>query len=439
MISRLLGVAVAATVAISVAPAVAYGATPGSGAATGGETPKAEAVTQDDSADVPEESGPEETAEDTASVGNVDAAEMEDLRQAATEEGITLEEAVARYGWQDDFVRVANEARDSFPDTYAGAVISEDGSSASIAFKGEAPTTVTNLAKTVRHPVKVFGGRPYSEEELRQTLKATHYEILARPDVATSAGEYDVQTGVITIRTQPKEPITDPAAKERFRASLLPARLASANPAIKVDIEVADQLEYQPQAYLRGGGLLNTTGGEAHCTTGFTVKKGSTTGVTTAAHCGYPSKQRYHNHDTNDYTIVTRKGSHSGGHGDVAWFSRGSYTAAKTFYYNKGKTRYVDETRWAVQGVRLSNYGRTSGYKSSAKIYRINLCFDQECDMVAMDKAVTKPGDSGGPWFNGTSAYGIHSGVAKVGGKSRSVYSEVRYLPQALGVTVMER
>ncbi|NUW39019.1 hypothetical protein [Nonomuraea rhodomycinica] len=439
MVRKLLGVAVAATVAMSVAPSVAYGATAQSGAAGRGDTPKPAAVAQDGTTDVPEESGPEETAEDTAGVGDVDAAEMEDLQQAATEEGITLEEAIARYGWQDDFVRVANEARDSFPDTYAGAVIAEDGSSASIAFKGEAPATVTNLAKTVRHPVKVFGGRPYSEEELRQALRTTHYEILARPGVATSAGEYDVETGVVTIEAQPKEPITDPAAKERFRAALQPARLATANPAIKVDIEVADQVESQPQAYLRGGGLLNTTGAETVCTTGFTVKKGSTTGISTASHCSDDSKLRYHNHDTNEYTIVTRKGRHSGGHGDVAWYSRGSYTAAKTFYYNKGKTRYVDETRWAVQGVRLSNYGRTSGYKSSAKIYRINLCVDRECDLVAMDKMVTKGGDSGGPWFNGTSAYGIHKGWVKLGGKKRSVYSEVRYLPQALGVTVLER
>ncbi|MEV0202590.1 S1 family peptidase [Nonomuraea sp. NPDC050691] len=439
MLRKLLGVAVAATVAMSAAPAVAYGDTPEPGAATQGDTPKFEAVAQDDTPEEPEESGPEETAEDAASVADADAAEMEDLQQAATEEGITLEQAVARYGWQDDFVKVANQARDSFPDTYAGAVVAEDGSSASIAFKGEVPATVTDLARTVHAPVKVVGGRPYSEEELRQTLKTTHYEILARADVATSAGEYDVERGVVTIEAQPKEPLADPAAKERFRAALQLARLAGSNPAIKVEVKVADQVEVQPQAYIRGGGLLNTTGAQTVCTTGFTVKKGSTTGISTAAHCGDDSKLRYHNHDTNDYTIVTRKSRHEGGHGDMAWYSRGGYTAAKTFYYNKGKTRYVDETRWAVQGVRLSNYGRTSGYKSSAKIYRINVCVDRVCDMVAMDKMNTKGGDSGGPWFNGTSAYGIHMGWAKIGGKKRSMYSEVRYLPQALGVTVLER
>lgn len=296
---------------------------------------------------------------------------------------------------------------------------------------------MTELARAVPVPVKVIGGRPYSEEELRQTLKTTHYGILDRPDVATSAGEYDIETGVVTIETQPKEPLTDPEAKEQFRAELQPVQVADA--AIKVEVKVVDKVEVVPEAYIRGGGNLNTTAGAAFCTTAFTVKQGSVRGIATAAHCAGSSKMRYLNHGTSSYTTVTRERRHEGGHGDMAWYSRGGYTAARTFYYNQGKTRYVDGTRWSVQGLGVSNYGRTTGYKGSPKVYRINICVDRLCDMVAMDKHYTQGGDSGGPWFRGNTAYGIHMGYTTMGGRKRSVYSGVRYLPQALDISVFER
>ncbi|MGV9374195.1 hypothetical protein ACWDRB_00170 [Nonomuraea sp. NPDC003707] len=403
MLRKLLGVAVAAAIAISTVPAVAYGDTPD-----------------------PEE---ETAIEDPA------VSELEDIRQTAAEEGITLEEATALYGWQDDFAAAANQARDSYPDTYAGAVIAEDGRSAWIAFKGEAPAAMADLTRTVPVPVRVIGGRAYSEEELRQTLKTTHYSILDRPDVATSAGEYDIETGVVTIETQPKEPLTDPAAKERFRARLQPVQ--AANSAVKVEVKVVDQLELVPEAYIRGGGYLDDD--DKICTTAFTVKQGSVRGVATAAHCAGSSTVQYLNHGTSSFNTITRQRRHEGGHGDMAWYSRGSYTAARTFYWNHSKTRYVDDTRWSVQGLAVSNFGRSTGYKGSPKVYRINICVDRLCDMVAMDKHYTKGGDSGGPWFRGNTAYGIHMGWTRIGGKKRSVYSEVRYLPQALDISVFER
>lgn len=404
MLRKLLGVAVAATVAISAAPA-AYGDTV-------------------------------EPEEDVATVADAAQAELEDLGQQAAEEGITVEEAVARYGWQDDFVAVAGKLRDAHPDTYAGAVISGDGTGAWVAFKGEAPAEAAELAAAVPAPVKVIPGRAYSEEELRQTLKTTHFSILDRPDVANSAGEYDIETGVVTIEAEPAQPLADPEAKERFRAALQPMRVAGS--AVRVEVKVADKVESGTEAYIRGGGYLNKTNGAAWCTTAFTVKQGSTRGVSTAAHCG-ESKLRYLNHGTSSYTTISRKRRHSGGHGDVGWFTRGGYTAARTFYYNRGKTRYVDDTRWAVQGVAISNFGRTTGYKGSPKVHRINVCYGDFCDMVAMDKHYTQGGDSGGPWFRGNTAYGIHSGWVSLGGKKRSTFSEVRYLPQALDISVYER
>jgi hypothetical protein len=50
-----------------------------------------------------------------------------------------------------------------------------------------------------------------------------------------------------------------------------------------------------------------------------------------------------------------------------------------------------------------------------------------------MDKYVTAGGDSGGGWSWNNTAYGVHKGKCS----SKSIFSVVTSLPEALGVEVM--
>ncbi|MGW1768453.1 trypsin-like serine protease [Streptomyces sp. NPDC002073] len=43
--------------------------------------------------------------------------------------------------------------------------------------------------------------------------------------------------------------------------------------------------------------------------------------------------------------------------------------------------------------------------------------------MVVMNGSVCRPGDSGGPWYNGGTAYGIHSGAVTEGSAQRCVFT----------------
>lgn len=59
--------------------------------------------------------------------------------------------------------------------------------------------------------------------------------------------------------------------------------------------------------------------------------------------------------------------------------------------------------------------------------------------MTMVKEVITEPGDSGGPWFLGTTAYGIHSGRARVWFRLRSVFTPVALLREGLGVQAMTR
>jgi hypothetical protein len=55
--------------------------------------------------------------------------------------------------------------------------------------------------------------------------------------------------------------------------------------------------------------------------------------------------------------------------------------------------------------------------------------------VVSMKSHVTAGGDSGGPWFSGNTLYGVHTGSHVAWFKQRSLFSQARYIDEALGVT----
>ena len=76
-----------------------------------------------------------------------EGAELEDLQTIADEVGITLQEAVTRYGWNDDFARTVSEIRVSSLGEVATAKITGDDS-ASVSFSGEIPDSAQTLVDT---------------------------------------------------------------------------------------------------------------------------------------------------------------------------------------------------------------------------------------------------------------------------------------------------
>jgi hypothetical protein len=167
-------------------------------------------------------------------------AELEDIAFIAEQDGIPLDEAIARYGWQACFGEVTGYLSETYPDQYAGAAIVDDGRRAWIAFKGEVPDEVSGLVEPIPVPVDLVGGRGFSEVELNETLRSVYPDISSDEEVAASDGSYDIVTGVITIRLQPLQTLTEPDQREQLRERLLPDQ--PANTAIPVDVIVVDEV-----------------------------------------------------------------------------------------------------------------------------------------------------------------------------------------------------
>jgi hypothetical protein len=198
----------------------------------------------------------------TVGVGRIDEidcdpspAELEDIGFIAERDGIPLDEAIARYGWQSCFVEVVNHLKGTYPDKYAGAAITDGGRGAWIAFKGDVPEEAAALVEAIPVAVQLIGGRGYSEAELDEVFLAVYYDILGHEDVLTASGGYEIETGVITIQVQPREGFEDPVQRQRLREVLQPKQPANAT--ITVEVIIVDELGGSDDASRsQAGGVL---------------------------------------------------------------------------------------------------------------------------------------------------------------------------------------
>ena len=166
--------------------------------------------------------------------------ELEDIAFIAEQDGIPLDEAIARYGWQGCFGEVTSYLTEAYADQYAGAAIIDDGRRAWIAFKGEIPEEVPDLVEAIPATVELITGRGFSEVELNETLQSVYRDISNHDEVAAANGSYDIATGVITIHAQPLQTLTDHVERDRLRERLVLEQ--PTNTAISIDVIVVDEL-----------------------------------------------------------------------------------------------------------------------------------------------------------------------------------------------------
>jgi len=130
-------------------------------------------------------------------------AEMQDLRTVADQREISLDEAIERYAWHDDFAMAADKIRTNQSAAFAHAVI--DGpNSAGIWFSGDAPErSRAVLADFERHfphvSVTVRTGHGISENEIDNAVVAAHVAVHDREEVDDASTWYDHETRQISV------------------------------------------------------------------------------------------------------------------------------------------------------------------------------------------------------------------------------------------------
>jgi hypothetical protein len=94
-------------------------------------------------------------------------------------------------------------------------------------------------------------------------------------------------------------------------------------------------------------------------------------------------------------------------------------------------------TSWAnpVEGQSLCKYGKNTHYTCDVT-FKDNECRDNYCDMMTMQHRYAASGDSGGPWFAGNTAYGVHSGYKTLSSSLRDMFTPVSTAFGALEVNL---
>ena len=128
-------------------------------------------------------------------------AELQDLQFIADRDGISLQEAIDRYAWHDNFSKMASTIREVAPQDFAGAEI-VGPRHARIAFAGQPPKAALDILDifTSSHSgvsVEVRTGLGYSEVELEKAIPAVHYTVLRSPGVRNASTSFDSSTAQI--------------------------------------------------------------------------------------------------------------------------------------------------------------------------------------------------------------------------------------------------
>jgi hypothetical protein len=176
-----------------------------------------------------------------------------------------------------------------------------------------------------------------------------------------------------------------------------------------------------PVADIYGGLHLDRAGGQAECTSGFSVQITETTkGVTTAGHCW---NDLFYNG-----TAITFEGGTTGGVYDLQWHSTPGFTV-HNWIWDGTYTRYIFDKKFRANqtvGETVCKYGRTTGGGCGSILQT-----DFDGVNVATNISV-QGGDSGGPFFMNNVAYGTT--ISSWG--NNSVYGPVDHI-YGFGLSVL--
>jgi streptogrisin C len=341
---------------------------------------------------------------------NEDDPLVQDARWYASDQGVGLEEAVRRLKLQDAIGELDAALTEKERATFAGLFIQHQPE-----FRVVARFTQGG-AETIRPYV---AGGPLEGIVEVQSASATLAELeVARERAADIVDGLGIQADSGTdVRDNRAELwVTDRARLE--------AALQAAGVQLPEEVGVVEVEELAaPEANIYAGLWLNyDASGNPACTSGFSVRTVTgTRGVTTAGHC---DNTLYRGSTQLDFQQQRFRDSY-----DVQWHVAPGFTVrpwARDGYNNSGDTTpnyrlITGSTSHANQsaGDLICKYGAAMGETRCGYIDRKNfepsgpdypndmdptfiLVFNDEVDLSI-------PGDSGGPYFVGGRAYGIHN------------------------------
>lgn len=336
---------------------------------------------------------------------------IEDAKVYALDVGVDLEEAIRRLKLQVPAGDLNAELVANESDTFAGSWIQHSPEFKIIVL-------FTKNGEEILRPY--IDGGPLSDIVEVRTASQTLAEldkIQAEAILTVYDLDIPVESGVNVHENRVELYVTD---QTRFYDELARTNRQLPDKAYVVEV---DQLSQEETDIFAGLSL-------SQCTSGFSVENASgTKGITTAAHCD----------NTQSYggTDLPFQGSAYGSSYDFQWHTAPGFTV-RNLMFDGTYNRYVYPTRHRDDQELdefVCKHGKTTGFTCG---YIINKSY-QPTGMAATFIRVhrdgvnlSEGGDSGGPWFSGNTAYGIHIG----GIGDDAYYMAVNYLSY-LDLTVL--
>lgn len=382
---------------------------------------------------------PDDRAGAAAAVSVLSGVQRADLEAMAADAGVGLDEAVARFAWQDAFSVAATAVQEAYPDSFATSEItSEDPAVGTIRFTGTVPAGARALVAALPRSVEVrlVGGESLSAADVDRAVIAAHRAVRATGRVGDAVSSYDRAAGLVRVAAAPARLLspTSRAAEARAIRDALPASAG------RVEVVLVDEVAGREEAR-NGGGRLESDGSSGlACTSGFNVvNSAGTTGIATAGHC--PNGMTHENMSGETEVDLTFRSGHVGQWGDFQWHTS-TDTEPDNFYWDSGDLRDVSARANPSDDQTICRYGRTTARECDT-VDDLSTCVTvdgvEACRLVRMNSDEAEGGDSGGPWYSGNTAYGFHKGQTSCGflwASTCDVWSRVTYIDDALGVTV---
>jgi len=357
----------------------------------------------------------------------------QDAAVYASQHQVSLSEAVRRLRIQESSVAATNRIAAEFSERLAGISIEHAPEYRIVVLlTGAGPVPDQTLhAGGSKVPVVFRTGARATHAEAIAALRRHLIDLRSELPGARGAG-YDQRTGEIVL-------LVRSADAEKFGVEAIRARAEQVG-GVPVRVEINDLRE--SNMAVMGGGLVDginpADGRRYRCTTAFVVTDGTRDALTTAAHCPDELVYRDVGADATSLPFIEQFGL---GYQDVQ-INLAPGPQPPLFYSDRkaGSIRKLATWRNVAStraGDFVCHWGETSGY-SCAEVQLTDyappgtLCGGPcEPTWVTVPGPSCMAGDSGGPVFIGTTAFGIAKGINRTqsGACNFYYYMSTDYLP----------
>jgi len=373
-------------------------------------------------------------------------ASADDIGRLAAESGLSVAEVGDAIGHQERFEQWAKELIDRYPDRIAAIWVDPVPAAVGyVRFAGEVPPGVAEEAAGLGLEVRLRPGPAISSDDWARRVRAVALAVknMGYRNVVVF---YDAPTNRIEVEFMLPESGRAPTAMELAAAAA--ERLHSAGVIGSVgDLRARDlQVVVFPgdgpfvvRTHTRGGNwMLDDSARE--CTSGWSVSGPNGNGVLTAGHCSGINK--FEQPGVTPYSAPW-KDEEYGLRGDVEYHTT-THVELAEFYASASTIRDVTslQATSAMNGKSVCFYGRASNSRTcnhTVTAVDVVVVDDNGVTVGELARATndsSQPGDSGGGWSWGTTAFGVQHGYDANG---NGYFTMIESAEAALSVTVLTK